>query len=53
MIVINFYFSNEEKWIEYSLNGQVEKKYFNTAEELRAFIRTNNLKLTYQGCFTC
>jgi hypothetical protein len=53
MIVINFYFSSEEKWIEYSLSGQITKQYFVTAEDLRTFIRDNNLKLTYEGCFTC
>jgi hypothetical protein len=53
MIVINFYFSDPEKWIEYNLNGQITKQYFQSAQELRDFIRDNNLKLTYQGCFNC
>jgi hypothetical protein len=53
MIVLDFYFMATGGWIEYSLNGQVEKKYFDTAEELRTFIRENNLKLTYQGCINC
>lgn len=53
MIVVNFYFSPDEKWIEYSLNGETIKQYFITAQELRDFIRDNNLKLTYQGCFNC
>ena len=53
MIVINFYFSQKEKWIEYSLDGQITKEYFLTAQELRDFIRINNLNLTYEGCYNC
>jgi len=53
MIVINFYFSETEKWIEYSLDGKIARQYFLTADALRTFIRDNNLKLTYEGCFNC
>jgi hypothetical protein len=53
MIVINFYFSQNEKWIEYSLNGQIHKEYFQTAQDLRTFISENGLNLTYEGCFNC
>ncbi len=53
MIVISFYFSNEEKWIEYEKEGIVEKKYFDSAQSLRDFISENGLPLTYQGCVNC
>lgn len=53
MIVINFYFSEAEKWIEYSLNGEVIKQYFFSAQELRTFISNNGLMLTYEGCTNC
>ena len=53
MIVINFYFSPDEKWIEYNLNGEVIKQYFFSDQDLRTFISNNNLGLTYQGCLNC
>jgi len=39
MIVINFYFSNNEKWIEYNLNDQTIKTFFETDDELKEFIK--------------
>jgi hypothetical protein len=53
MIVINFYFSNTEKWIEYEKEGIVEKKYFDSVQSLEYFIAENDLSLTYQGCVNC
>jgi len=53
MIVINFYFTDNGGWIEYSQNGQIIKQTFNTAESLHLFIKNNNLPLTYKGCVTC
>jgi hypothetical protein len=53
MIVINFYFTDNGGWIEYSQNGQITKQTFNTAESLHLFIKNNNLPLTYKGCVTC
>lgn len=53
MTVINFYFSSDEKWIEYSLDNNITKVFFETANELREFIKENNLNLTYEGCFNC
>ena len=35
------------------LDGKIARQYFLTADALRAFIRDNNLKLTYEGCFNC
>jgi hypothetical protein len=53
MIVLNFYFSEQEKWIEYELNGSVIREEFVSESELRNFIEVNNLPLTYKGCTDC
>ena len=53
MIIINFYISNNEKWIEYNLNDQIIKTFFETDDELKEFIKNNNLNLIYKECLNC
>lgn len=53
MIVLNFYFSEQEKWIEYDLDGSIIRRDFNSEADLREFIEVNNLPLTYKGCVNC
>ena len=53
MIVINFYFTENGGWIEYSQNGQTITQTFDTAESLYNFIQVNNLPLTYTACQSC
>jgi hypothetical protein len=53
MIIVNFYFSLDEKWIEHEIEGVVVREEFHSDEELRNFININNLPLTYKGCFNC
>lgn len=51
MIIIGFYFDNNGGWIEYSQNGTLTKVEFSNGEDIKQFIITNNLNLTYKGCF--
>lgn len=50
MIVINFFSSDSEWWIEYIQNGNVNKVFFNSCLEYKNFILNNNLQLTTDFC---
>jgi hypothetical protein len=53
MIVTNFYFSSNEKWIEFIKDGETIKEFFYTDEDVKTFIKDNNLNLTYKTCLDC
>lgn len=53
MIIIGFYFDNNGGWIDHSQNGIISRTTFNSGDEIKQFIKDNNLPLTYKGCIDC
>jgi hypothetical protein len=50
MIVVNFFSSDKEWWIEYRENGNLNKIIFEDCSEYKNFIETNNLNIIVNFC---